>query len=1255
MVAVTLLAARLAAYEPDGPRFATALLDPSSWDATFAFNDAGSLQVKYARDLDPIGMLGRPVELAAELWDGTTWVEPRNARYVATEDQSDDAADLDVASYTLKSYATLLNRVQVLARPDNPVFPDTDRPDYTDDGSREFWTATAGQVVLSLLNEHRQRYGTLPALTVDFTSTHDSAGQPWAEVRSLTYSPSTGLFDVLADLASYSLIDWWMEGRTLRVLNAGTQQVDRTVRMHLVDAESAPVRGSWDGMATVVRLEGVDGQAWEKAVPGAPAWWGPRVRTIVNSSVADDATAQAILENEALLAAAKRTEYTRTLKDFKQRPLLDFQVGDTIPAKNALGVFEQMRVFEIGLSLDTDGLLSSTLTLNDRFVDADVRFQRRLKGATSGADDVGGDGSIPNNLTPAVPAQVKGLTVGTLGYWKGAVPRSSVQADWADVTADVNGYAIELLRYDVEVSGRTTAVPAADIGQRPPSQVGVTNLDIDTPVVVRVRAVSATGVPGAWSASVSIVTDRPYMPMDPPTVFVPTAENGIVTVSWDGMLRGSGNPYSPPSYFDRVDVYESELSSGPWTRVGTIRAGMLVLDRQSVLGESRFYRGVAVDVLGTESDPSTSASVVVTSWISEQVADARQKAAQAGQDAQAAKTQAQSAIETATARLAPPIRSASAPSGSGTSVGQVWWQYATAALTGAIKGQWVWSGTAWVPTPLASSVLESVVADIIVGGTGSLDQAFIGQLVGDDAFLKSLYSNRVVVSPDNMIRDPGFADATINAARSSRSTGAWFVSDNPNDADMPTCFRINSAGAADQRLLLIDGPYSDSEPYPSMPVSAGTKIRFSCGVRTDAGVIYQIVAYIVRADGTMASNGFGPTFRHATTGRADVSYEWTVPTDAVRAFMVFRVLSTGATGSYLMVGKPKMTPMVGTVLIEDGAVNGDKFTMDEGFATKFWASEANFGKITTQMFSTQAAFEGPGVRIDRTGVDIMGSGQAGIFADAVNGLVGKDSTGVQTFRVAMDGSVTLKGSLTAGSTITGATVTGGVVRTAASGERVEMNSSGLRVVDASGTDLVRLGYGQPTGMSIRNPRDGGFIPLSEAAFGQRVTYAAKTDGSADFQDAKWSGTNDSVYIFAFDSTYDPTLTFTTTSSGQVIIDISGLVGGHVYAADGNTSRLWIGWGWELLVGSTVVMAVSTGRSAKIDFNSVTTFSSSDVEGKHMLVSAFRRYAVTLDPNKTYTLRARRWKLASSATTNTSFNWTRARFLEPAILVTTDGY
>lgn len=65
------------------------------------------------------------------------------------------------------------------------------------------------------------------------------------------------------------------------------------------------------------------------------------------------------------------------------------------------------------------------------------------------------------------------------------------------------------------------------------------------------------------------------------------------------------------------------------------------------------------------------------------------------------------------------------------------------------------------------------------------------------------------------------------------------------------------------------------------------------------------------------------------------------------------------------------------------------------------------------------------------------------------------------------------------------TVTGALVRTAASGARTEMTKDGLRVLDAAGTELVKLGYGLTTGMAVRNPYANEMVSLQSHVFGTK--------------------------------------------------------------------------------------------------------------------------------------------------------------------------
>ena len=81
----------------------------------------------------------------------------------------------------------------------------------------------------------------------------------------------------------------------------------------------------------------------------------------------------------------------------------------------------------------------------------------------------------------------------------------------------------------------------------------------------------------------------------------------------------------------------------------------------------------------------------------------------------------------------------------------------------------------------------------------------------------------------------------------------------------------------------------------------------------------------------------------------------------------------------------------------------------------------------------------------------------------------------------VNGSIT--GDKIDANAINGKTITGALIRSAASGARTELNSSGLQVLDSSGAAQVRLGYGISTGMQVRNPNGGALVPLGPHVFG----------------------------------------------------------------------------------------------------------------------------------------------------------------------------
>jgi hypothetical protein len=76
--------------------------------------------------------------------------------------------------------------------------------------------------------------------------------------------------------------------------------------------------------------------------------------------------------------------------------------------------------------------------------------------------------------------------------------------------------------------------------------------------------------------------------------------------------------------------------------------------------------------------------------------------------------------------------------------------------------------------------------------------------------------------------------------------------------------------------------------------------------------------------------------------------------------------------------------------------------------------------------------------------------------------------------------------------IDGMTITGAHIQTSSDGARTELTDQGLRVVDENNSELVKLGYSIPTGMSVKNPRTGLLVPLASHVFGVQVTGSSGT-------------------------------------------------------------------------------------------------------------------------------------------------------------------
>ncbi|WP_461004558.1 hypothetical protein [Trueperella pyogenes] len=615
--------ARLVVYAPDGEKQGV-LRFPASWDASMPWNDTPALRFMYGTATPDSDLLNGACEVALEVaTPGGGWVEPVNARYCVMESSVDSAlGKAGQVQYTAPGYASLLGGVCVVPSKYGVASA------YTEDGKRKFNSALPGEIISTVLAEARHTVnGLLPGLELGFTKQQDSSGAPWARKISLDYEPGISLLTILENLAAQGQCDWWLQGRTLHVVNPDSTATRTRVVVDRPVSER-PIRSSLAGLLHTAFLVGEKGKTWRVDNADTIRPWGASMRVITQGGVNEEATARRLVDAQLQAGKRERTEYTAKvpLDVAGIVPLTDFRVGDWIQAPGRGGKLEPMRVHQCTINF-ADSTLAATLTLNDRFVDAQVRAAKRTKGIVNGASGDAGTGSLPGRREPARPLPVEGLVAESEGYWSDTGDaRSVVRASWKPATKDERGSAVQVAHYRVQVGTRTVHVvePSATVDELVPGKrYDVTVWVVDTDGLVSDPVV------------VSLVAQKPLERLNPPTRFTINSEYGMVTVIWDGMLQGTGlAPARPPLHFTHVRIEEAASPSGDWVPVGSLAAdGGLTLDRQNIVGQTRWYRGVAVDKSRSESEPGPHTEAKITSKVSAELEQARQEVKQAVQDA----------------------------------------------------------------------------------------------------------------------------------------------------------------------------------------------------------------------------------------------------------------------------------------------------------------------------------------------------------------------------------------------------------------------------------------------------------------------------------------------------------------------------------------------------------------------------------------------------------------------------------------------
>jgi hypothetical protein len=295
----------------------------------------------------------------------------------------------------------------------------------------------------------------------------------------------------------------------------------------------------------------------------------------------------------------------------------------------------------------------------------------------------------------------------------------------------------------------------------------------------------------------------PQVPTDP----IISTDHGTVTVEWDGLMHANlkytpaagedkGPLVEPARGFNHVSVYRADVEAGPYSIIGS-NLGLAggVVDSNVVVGHTYWYRLVTYDNLHISSVPSTALSVVVKGvdlgtldqdvkdaiQSAQDAADAGATAAQAGIDAAAA---AQTAANTADAKAASALLNAAAAqtsantaqttadgknkitystsvaSGSGVTVGDIWYQ--TSGST--IIGYWKWSGTTWDAQTLTNSVISTLDAGKITTGTLSASRIGANSISATQMIAGTITAASGILA-DAVVTTAKIADLAVSTAK----------------------------------------------------------------------------------------------------------------------------------------------------------------------------------------------------------------------------------------------------------------------------------------------------------------------------------------------------------------------------------------------------------------------------------------------------------------------------------------------------------
>lgn len=502
-----------------------------------------------------------------------------------------------------------------------------------------YWTFTDESLMgqwLDLLAAAQGR-GTIPYVTHSFTASADSDGAAWTDTSTVQQENGPSLLDLITTNSTLVEADWYVYPgfQVACSMSFGTDRSNQVI-FH---------EGSHN---TVTKTRTRDRSKVSNVVGTQDAVGALTVRQDTTSIATWQRRELYVSSGNTLNAAARDLVGTSSLKQVKDElsswtiavdpygngrtVFADYYVGDTIGVEEnaTLGVplVNDWRIQVIALNIDTEGLVTCELTLQDKQALFSAELQKTIDNLGGSSTTTTGSSSTPpaltrDNVNPQVPTNISGSS--SL-YFDGSAAKAKVALSWTAPTKKVdnspylNG-SYFLVSYVLSAAA-IVDIPDADwtLGtQSSRAYTTISNLPVGQPFRPRVAAVDKAGNQSDWSIGplITLITDTAAPPV--PTQPLTSSRLGTVSVTWDGTFVGGT---ARPVDFRQVNVHLSATPSftpSTGTLLGTLFNAGTFVTSNLIYGTTYYARLVSEDYTGNQSAPSAQATAIPVALVNTDV------------------------------------------------------------------------------------------------------------------------------------------------------------------------------------------------------------------------------------------------------------------------------------------------------------------------------------------------------------------------------------------------------------------------------------------------------------------------------------------------------------------------------------------------------------------------------------------------------------------------------------------------------------